>query len=325
MTATLSPTVGRHGRALLSQGASPATIGIAAGLAAALIWSAFILFAQSGTSLGLLPQDFAALRFGTAALVMLPWLLRHDPLRLAGIGWRRAGVLSLLAGPPFILLATGGYAHAPLAHGAVIQPSTIALASMMAATVLLRERAGPAKLVGIGLILAGLAEIASHADAMGGGKVWIGDLMFVAAGLGWAGFTILIKRWELDPLAVTAAVSTLSALAILPVMLIAGDLGRIAALPPATLLAQVAVQGLAAGALAVIAYGVAVQRLGAAKAGLFPAIVPALTLALGSLASGTPPKLFEIAGALLATLGLVVAVALQRPAPVSPAARGAQP
>lgn len=322
MTAIFSPPVGRHGRALLSQGASPATIGIAAGLAAALIWSAFMLFAQSGTSLGLLPQDFAALRFGTAALVMLPWLLRHDPLRLSGIGWRRAGALTLLAGPPFILLATGGYAHAPLAHGAVIQPSTIALASMAAAMILLRERASAAKLAGTALIVAGLAVIASHADAMGGGMVWIGDLMFVAAGLGWAGFTILIKRWELEPLAVTAAVSTLSALAIVPAMLIADDFGRIAALPPASFLAQVIVQGLAAGVIAVIAYGTAVRLLGAAKAGLFPAIVPALTLALGSLANGTPPQLFEIAGAALATLGLVVAVALNRPTPASSAAGG---
>lgn len=321
MTATLSPPVARRGRAP-SFAISPAAGGIAAGLFAALVWSTFMLFAKSGATLGLLPQDFAALRFGTAELVMLPWLLRHDPLRLAGIGWRRAGVLTLLAGPLFILLATGGYAHAPLAHGAVIQPSTIALASMAAAMVLLRERPGPAKLAGTGLIVTGLVVIASHADAMGGGMVWIGDLMFVAAGLGWTGFTILIKRWELDPLAVTAAVSTLSALLVVPAMLIAGDFGRIAALAPATLLAQVTVQGLAAGVIAVIAFGIAVRRLGAGRAGLFPAIVPALTLVLGSAWSGTLPQIFEIAGAALASLGLLVAVGLHRPAPASSAAEG---
>lgn len=324
MTATLSPPVGRHGRAFLARATPPAAIGIAAGIAAALIWSTFMLFAKSGTTGGLLPQDFAALRFGTAALVMLPWLLRHDPLHLAGIGWRRALLLTLLAGPLFILLATGGYVHAPLAHGAVIQPSTIALASMVVAPVLLQERITRARLAGIALILAGLGLIASHAGAMGGAMVWIGDLMFIAAGLGWTGFTILIKRWELDPLAVTAAVSILSASLVLPAMLVTGDFGRITALPPATLLAQVIVQGLAAGVIAVIAYGRAVRVLGATRAGLFPAIVPALTLLLGALWSGTPPQFFEIAGAMLATLGLVVAVGLHRPAPFPPAAGGAQ-
>jgi drug/metabolite transporter (DMT)-like permease len=321
MTATFSPPLGRHGRALL-WAVSPTTTGMAAGLGAALVWSAFMLFAKSGTTVGLLPQDFAALRFGTASLVMLPWLLRHDPFGLAGIGWRRAGVLTLLAGPLFILLATGGYAYAPLAHGAVIQPSTIALASLAAAMFLLKERASHAKMLGTALIVAGLAVIASHADAMGGGMVWIGDIMFVAAGLGWTGFTILIKRWELDPLAVTAAVSSLSAVLILPAMLVAGDFGRIAALPPVTLLAQVIVQGIAAGVIAVIAYGTAIRLLGAARAGLFPAIVPALTLGLSSLATGTPPQLFEIAGALLATLGLIVAVGLHRQAASSTAAEG---
>lgn len=321
MTATLSPPDVRHGRALSSL-SSPATVGMAAGLAAALIWATYMLFAKAGTTGGLLPQDFVLLRFGTAAVIMLPWLLRNDPRGLAGVGWRRGIILTLLAGPPFILLGTGGYLFAPLSHGAVIQPSTIALGSMFAAALLLGERPTFAKLAGTGLIVAGLAVIASHAGAMGGGMVWIGDLLFVAAGLSWTGFTILIKRWELGALAVTGAVSTISALAIVPIMLIAGDLSRIAALPAPTLAAQFAVQGLLSGVVAVIAFGVAVRHLGAAKAGLFPAIVPAATLLLGGLSSGTLPAFFEIAGAALATLGLVTAVGLARPAPTPLSAEG---
>ncbi|MFX8219028.1 hypothetical protein ABTL11_19655, partial [Acinetobacter baumannii] len=86
--------------------ASPALIGIAAGIAAALIWATYLVFAKSGTAAGLMPRDFALLRFGTAAAIMLPWLLHNNPLTLAGVGWRRAAMLSVLAGPPFILLST---------------------------------------------------------------------------------------------------------------------------------------------------------------------------------------------------------------------------
>lgn len=321
MTASLTPPVVRHGRAPLFA-ISPATGGIVAGLFAALVWSTFMLFAKAGTADGLLPQDFILLRFATAALIMLPWMLRHSPLGLAGIGWGRAGLLTLLAGPSFILLGTGGYLYAPLAHGAVIQPSTIALASMLFAALLLKERVTRARIGGIALIVAGLALIASHADAMGGGMVWIGDLMFIAAGLSWTGFTILIKRWELDPLAVTAAVSVLSALVVVPAMLVAGDLDRLAALAPGMLAAQVIVQGVAAGVVAVIAFGIAVRRLGAGRAGLFPATVPAMTLVLGAVWSGTPPQVFEIAGAALASLGLLLAVGLHRPAASSRTAEG---
>jgi drug/metabolite transporter (DMT)-like permease len=250
------------------------------------------------------------LRFGTAAAVMLPWLLHHDPRRLAGVGWRRGIVLTLLAGPPFILLGTGGYLFAPLAHGAVIQPSTIALASIIAAAVLLKECTTPGKLIGVGLIVTGLVVIASHATTMGGGMVWIGDLLFVAAGLSWTGFTILIKRWELSPLAVTAAVSILSALVIVPAMLIWGDTARIAALPAADLIGQVIVQGVLSGVVAVIAFGLAVRHLGAAKAGLFPAMVPATTLMVGVLSNSALPTPFEWSGAGLATLGLLTAIGL---------------
>lgn len=305
-----SPTE-RHGGAPFA--ASPATIGLAAGVFAAMIWATYFVFAKSGTASGLLPQDFVLLRFGTAAAIMLPWLLRNEPRRLSGIGWRRAILLSLLAGPPFILLGTGGYVFAPLAHGAVIQPSTITLASMIVAAVLLNERLTRDKLIGVALIIAGLATIASHASAMGGGPVWIGDLLFIAAGLCWTGFTILIRRWNLGGLAVTAAVSTVSAIAIVPATLIWGDIGRIAALPLETLAAQLIVQGALSGVVAVIAFGVAVRHLGAAKAGLFPAIVPAATLVVGTIVTGAMPTRFEWTGAALATLGLVIAIGLFRP------------
>jgi drug/metabolite transporter (DMT)-like permease len=311
MTTTLFPGVAAHGGAFFPQ--SPAATGIAAGVGAALIWATYLVSAKMGTANGLAPQDFVLLRFGTAAAIMLPWLLRNEPRTLAGVGWRRATILTLLAGPPFILLTTAGYGFAPLAHGAVIQPSTITLGSMLAAALLLGERLTRDKLVGVGLIVTGLAVIASHATAIAGGKVWIGDLFFVAAGLSWTAFTILIKRWELGALAVTAAVSVVSAIIVVPAMLICGDLSRIASLPAGSLVAQLVVQGVLSGVVAVIAFGVAVGHLGAAKAGLFPAIVPAATLILGVVLTGAMPSGAEWTGAALATLGLVTAIGLIRP------------
>ena len=311
MTTTLSPGVAAHGGAFFPR--TPAATGIAAGIGAALIWATYLVFAKLGTASGLAPQDFVLLRFGTAAAIMLPWLLCNEPRTLAGVSWRRAVILTALAGPPFILLTTAGYGFAPLAHGAVIQPSTITLGSMFAAALLLKERLTRDKLVGVALIVAGLVVIASHAGTMGGGMVWIGDLLFIAAGLSWTGFTILIKRWALGALAVTAAVSVVSAIIVVPAMLIWGDPSRIVALPIGSLIAQLIVQGVLSGVLAVIAFGIAIRHLGAAKAGLFPAIVPAATLTMGFLLTGAMPSAAEWIGAALATLGLVTAIGLIRP------------
>jgi drug/metabolite transporter (DMT)-like permease len=311
MTKTVFPNVTRHDGAFFRR--SPAVIGIAAGLAAALIWATYMVSAKAGTTSGLAPQDFVLLRFGTAAAIMLPWLASHDPRSLAGVGWRRAIILTLLAGPLFILLGTGGYVFAPLAHGAVIQPSTITVGSMLAAAFLLKERLTRDKLAGVGLIVAGLGVIATQASITSGSHAWIGDLLFMAAGLSWTAFTILIKRWALGAFAVTAAVSVVSAMIVIPAFLIWGDLNRIAALPVGSLVSQLFVQGLLSGVLAVIAFGMAVRHLGAAKAALFPAIVPAATLILGVFVTGAMPSGPEWIGAVLATLGLVTAIGLIRP------------
>ena len=54
-------------------------IGLCFGLAAALIWGGQAVVARSGTVAGYSPLDLAVLRYGAAALVLLPfaWRARH--------------------------------------------------------------------------------------------------------------------------------------------------------------------------------------------------------------------------------------------------------
>lgn len=239
---------------------------------------------------------------------MLPWVLSHDAGHLAGVGWGRGPVLALLAGPIFIFLGVGGYVFAPLTHGAVIQPSTITLGGMLAAAIVLRERLTVNKLVGACVIIAGLAAIASAKGGLAGPNAWIGDLLFIGAGLLWVGFTLLLKRWSISGLQATAAVSILSAVVVVPGFALFSGFGRILALDPATLFTQIIVQGVFSGVLAVIAFGISVQTLGAARASLFPALVPAAALIVGVPVTGEMPVAVEWTGGAVATLGLMVAM-----------------
>jgi drug/metabolite transporter (DMT)-like permease len=116
---------------------SPATTGALLGLATAMIWGANQVAARYGVSHGLDAFDIAALRFGTAGLVLLPWLLSRGVAHAAGVGWIRALTIALLIGPIFFALNVGGYVHAPLAHGAIILPATFCVASIFAAVVFL--------------------------------------------------------------------------------------------------------------------------------------------------------------------------------------------
>jgi drug/metabolite transporter (DMT)-like permease len=288
---------------------SQRTLGIAAGLLAALIWGGYMAMSRAGVSEGLRPEDFALLRFGTAGTLLLPVLLaRGGVATLGGIGWRRGALLTLCAGPLLIMAIAGGYMYAPLAHGAVIQPSMITLGTSLFAAWILGERPSRMRAVGTGVIVAGLSLIAGSGLVGGTGGEWRGDVLFAAAGLSWATFTVLLRRWRMDSLAATSAVCVLSAAVVIPAYLLFGAPDRLAAIGAGPLATQIVVQGLLAGALAVIAYGQAVASLGAGRAAIFPALVPAFSLLIGVPVTGEMPTAPQLIGIAIVSIGLLLAL-----------------
>lgn len=289
---------------------TPELAGFGFGLAAALIWGAYLAMAKAGVSAGLAASDIAFLRFAVAGLVMLPWLLRHGLRDCAGVGWFRAGALALTAGPVFILVGVGGYAFAPLAHGAVLQPAAVTIGSAVLAVLFLRDRPPATRLLGLGVMLGGLALIAGPGLLSGDSRTAIGDGMFLAAGVMWALFSFLTKRWNVAPLPATAAVSVLSAAAFLPGYLLLEGPSRLLSADPSMLFAQVIVQGVLSGVVAVLAFTKTVQMIGPARAAIFPAMVPAVAVLIGIPVAGELPSTLQTAGLAAATLGLLLALGL---------------
>ncbi len=291
---------------------SPEAAGLALGVTAALIWGSYLAMARAGISTGFSAPDIAFIRSGVAGLIMLPWLLRHDPLRMAGIGWQRSIVLAALAGPLFVLIGAGGYKFAPLAHGAVLQPAALTIGAMIAATLVFGERLTMARIFGIATILCGLAFIAGPGLLHASVATPVGDAMFVIAGLMWAAFSIFSKRWGVSPVAATAVVSVLSALVYVPGYLAFIGIEHLAAIPAKILLPQILVQGVLSGVVAVIAYSRAVQLLGPGRAAVFPALVPAGAIVLGVPIVGEWPTLLQATGLAVVTMGLLIAIGIVR-------------
>lgn len=291
---------------------SPRLTGALMGLTAAVIWGGYLALARAGTLSGLHAADIAVLRYGVAGLVMLPWLLRHAPLSLGGVGFRKGAVLALLVGPPFILIGAGGYAFAPLAHGAVIQPAAVTVGATVIVALMTWIRPELARLIGLAGIVLGLAAIAGPGLFAGGASTSKGDAMFVAAGLMWATFSVLTKRWAIAPLAATAAVSVLSALVYVPYYLVFEGTARLMNASAAMVISQTVVQGLLSGVVAVIAFTRSTQLLGAERSAVFPAIVPAVAILIGIPVTGEWPALYQIAGLALASLGLLTAMGVVR-------------
>jgi drug/metabolite transporter (DMT)-like permease len=229
-------------------------------------------------------------------------------MTIGGIGWGRAFWLMLLAGPLFIWLGVGGYAFAPLAHGAVVQPASVVIGTTILAALVLKDRPDRARLIGLTFIITGLAVIAGPGLFQGGALTPLGDAMFLAAGLLWAGFTTLTRRWGIKALPATAAVSVLSGALILPVYAATTGFGRLLDLPTATLLTQVLVQGVLSGVVAVIAFTKAAELLGPARAAIFPALVPVAAMIIGIPVTGEIPTAYQLGGLVLVSFGLLVAI-----------------
>jgi len=286
--------------------------GVVYGLLAATIWGAYLAMAKSGLGHGLHASDIAAVRYGTAGLVMLPWMARHGVGRLREIGTLRALALTILVGPLFILIGVGGYGFAPLAHGAVVQPAALTLGAIGLAALLLGERPTPARIAGIGVILAGLVVIAGPGLLGSGHSTLTGDVMFAAAGLMWALFTVLSRRWSVPPIAGAGVVAVFSAILFLPIYAATDGPARLLSVPVGVLAAQVLVQGLLSGVVAVVAFSRAAVLLGAGKAAVFPALVPAVAILIGIPLTGEWPTATQLVGLALVTAGLLITVAVVR-------------
>jgi drug/metabolite transporter (DMT)-like permease len=269
--------------------------------------------ARAGIIAGLSPGDLILMRFSVAGLTLLPFLVRWGLPTLAGIGWRRGLILTLLGGPAFALMQMGGYAFAPLAHGAVIHPASVTILSTGIAAALLRERLSPAHLGGAALVIAGIVLISwqgLHAET--GANSWIGDLLFFTSAIIWAGFTVLIRHWRLHAIRAIAVVSFLSLLVILPGYLAWYGVAHLLARSPGPMAIQALVQGLGQGVLAMIAYSQAIRVLGVSRAVLFPAMVPAVSILMGIPIVGEIPDATQITGLLLVTVGLAGAIGMFR-------------
>jgi drug/metabolite transporter (DMT)-like permease len=251
---------------------------------------------------------------------MLPWLLAR---RRYGRGpgrtsWPHALGLALAAGPLFMIASMAGFHYAPLPHGAVLQPSTMVLASMFLSALLLGEALRPRRLIGAAVIVSGLVMIAGPAILQGDRQTPIGDALFMVAGALFALYSVLSKRWNVGPMHATGAVTVIAGILFMPPYLAFHGLHNLLALPISMLVAQILVQGLLTGILSLVVFGRAIQILGAARATLFPALVPGSAVLIGIPVVGELPTALQIGGLLVVTLGLIFSLSGGRRMPSAP-------
>lgn len=283
-------------------------LGIFSGLGCALIWGVQAVVSRHAMLSGLSPADVAILRFVAASVVLLPWALKHmRPFPVGRLGWRRAWVMALLIGPLYSLLLVGGASFAPALHSSIIAPGLIPVFTALLVALIIGERPGRMRMVGLVVIVAGigvfsrdaLLAVPSRPDA------WIGDVLFVLIAVLWSLFGLLARRWGASSIEITAATCILS-LPLLGVVAVALPV-HLLAVPPGEWLLQALYQGVLVGVVALYLYARSVETLGAAKATLFLPLVPVVTATCSALLLAETPTGTEIVGMAIVVAGMLLA------------------
>ncbi|MGX9424684.1 MULTISPECIES: DMT family transporter [Bradyrhizobium] len=299
------PTIGPDA-SIQKSDAKPALLGVACGLGAALCWALGFVSTRHGLKVGFTPADLLMHRYVWSGIAFLPLVLRAGLGNLCGIGWGRGLVLMVLGGPVMSIISYTGFLFVPLGHGSLIQPSCATLGGLFLAAALLKERVSFSRVFGAVVIVGGLAVIGAESIGHIGPHGVLGDLIFVLTGLMFAVFGALLRHWRVSAFSAATVISVLSLL-LLPVYAASGGLGRVAALGLGENALQALGQGILAGPAALYLFAFSVQLLGVARAAVFPAMVPALTLLVGWLLLGEPPTALQATGLVLVLSGFYLA------------------
>ncbi len=134
----------------------------------------------------------------------------------------------------------------------------------------------------------------------------LGDLLFVMTGFMFAVFGTLLRHWRVSAFATATVISVVS-LALLPFYAASGGFAHVAALGLTENALQALGQGLLAGPAAMYLFAFSIQTIGVARAAVFPATVPALTILIGWLLLGEPPTALQAAGLVTVLCGFYLA------------------
>ena len=262
------------------------------------VWSGFILVSRLGGKSPLTAWDVTALRFGTAALILLPvWLWRRPRLNFS---WRMV-ILAVTGGCGYGVLVYAGFKLTSAAHGAVLLPGMLPFLVALMAWLVLGERPSPQRWLGLVGIAAGIACLAADSFGSSVGD-WRGDLLILASSLSWAIYTVLVRRWQVAPWDATLGVGLVSAALYLPVYVLWLP-HNLAAASLSTIALQAAYQGVLAVIVAMMFFMRAVAILGPPKVGTLMALIPAVAGTAAAPLLGEPLSPWLMAGLVLVSLG----------------------
>ncbi len=276
--------------------------GLLAALVVVVCWSGFNIVSRFGSKGLFTPFDLAAMRYGIAGLLTLPFFVCRVPVR----AWPKYMALALFGGLGYGLFVYSGFSFAPSAHAGVFVNGgipfwTVILVAMTTGFNLSRHTLIALGLSGCGLLMIAFDSLIAHPLA----GQWRGDVLFFIAALCWATFGLLIRRWQINPLLAVCGIATFSMLAYLPVYILWLPKGIFDA-GTGDIVLQCVYQGIIAALLAAGMFSYATHKIGACEAAMMLALVPALSAIGGYFILGEALTAIVILGILVVSVGALL-------------------
>lgn len=273
--------------------------GLGWAIVAITVWSGSLVMLRLGVTTSLNAYDLTMLRFGVAAVLLAPVALRRG----AGterLGWIGFGAMVAAFGAPYVLLIAFAMKTAPAAAAGAINPGVMAIVSVLLGRAVLGDRVGGVRFAGLAVTTTGIALF-----TRAGGAVTTGHLILIGTGIMWASYALIVRRAAVPALNATAIVAVGSAAVYLPVYLLALP-KQIHAAPLTDILVQAGFQGVLVSVAAIYAFNRSAELLGPVAGATLPALIPVVTLGLGTLSLGETAGAGEVASAILVTAGLAL-------------------
>lgn len=278
------------------------TKGVLAALVTVTCWSGFNIVSRFGTKGVFTPFDMAAMRFGVAGALTMPFFLYLVPVR----SWPKYMVLALFGGLGYGLLVYSGFAFAPSAHAGVFVNGGIPFWTVILTAILVGFKLSRHVYIALALSTCGLVMIAFNSMlAQHAPNQWIGDLFFLAAAFCWAVFGLLVRRWQIRPHHGIFGIATFASLVYLPIYYLWLPKGVFDA-SMGDIALQCIYQGVIAALLAAGMFSYATHKIGACEAAMMLALVPAISAVGGYFILGEDLSIVVIVGIVIVSLGALL-------------------
>ncbi|MDG4720233.1 MULTISPECIES: DMT family transporter [Thalassospira] len=280
-------------------------VGVTSALATVFIWAGWLIATRYAMTSNFTAVDIGLLRFVVPFVLLAPIWLRKG---IWPKGLSIANGLLMLAGSGafYTLMVASALQFVPASHVGILLPGVMAVWAVLIAVVMFGERPGNMRLAGYGAVIVGVLSLVALKPAgavsndmlMGYGLVSAGAFM-------WACYTHAMRQSGLGALDAAAFVGFWSFVIMAVIALFTGT--TLPDAPVGDIMMLLTAQGVLAGCVAVITYGLAVRHIGSTGASAFGAMTPALTALGGVVLLGEQGGVGLALAVVLVILGVMVA------------------